>query len=251
MKKKYLIAIGFLIFWFGIMPKTMAQEVEKATSPFSLSLDMMSRYVWRGTDFGASPSMQPGISYSHKGFTVGAWGAYAMNLTGAQEADLYVSYSPVEMFTVTLTDYFFPDEVNDYDYFNYDKNSTGHILEASVSFNGTEKLPMTVLLATNVYGADAARLNAGGEQTGIQYSSYAELKYSFKNIDLFIGANLTDPNEDHGESGFYGDKMGVVNLGISTSKEIKITNSYSLPLNISLITNPQAKRIFLVAGFSF
>ena len=48
-------------------------------NPISISCDLMSRYVWRGTDFGGSPSIQPGIEYSKAGFSIGAWGAYAIS----------------------------------------------------------------------------------------------------------------------------------------------------------------------------
>jgi hypothetical protein len=66
-----------------------------------------------------------------------------------------------------------------------------------------------------------------------------------------MGFNLTNVDRDKGESGFYGDYMGVVNLGLTTTKEIEITNKFKLPLTVSLITNPQAEKIYLVAGFSF
>ncbi len=107
------------------------------------------------------------------------------------------------------------------------------------------------MLATNFYGADAHKMKADGSQGGIQYSTYAEVSYAFKYADVFMGTNLTNVDRSRGESGFYGDYLGVVNIGITTTKDIKITNDFSLPLKVSLITNPQAQRIFLVAGFSF
>ncbi len=249
MKRTYFVLVVLLGMFFFSQATVIGQE--KSSNPFSLSCDLMSRYVWRGTDFGASPSIQPGISYTKGGLTVGAWGAYATNLTGVQEADLYLSYSPIDMLTFTVTDYFFPDDVNANHYFDYKDTSTGHIFEASVSFNGTKKLPFSILVASNLYGADAVKYKDTGENDGIQYSSYAELTYSFKNLDVFMGANLTSPNEDRGETGFYGDGIGIVNLGITSSRDIKLGSEYTLPLSISLITNPQAEKIYLVAGLSF
>ena len=41
-------------------------------SPWAVSCDVASRYVWRGTDFGNSPSAQPGISYTSGSQTLGA-----------------------------------------------------------------------------------------------------------------------------------------------------------------------------------
>jgi hypothetical protein len=251
--KRYSIVISLItILTFLNANVIIAQSDNVAEeSPVSISVDLMSRYVWRGTDFGGSPSIQPGIEYSKSGFSIGVWGAYATNFPGVQEADLYLSYAINDMFSLTLTDYFFPDELSDYKYFDFGKNTTGHILEASISFNGTENLPLSVILATNVWGADAKRIQSDGTTGDIQYSTYAEVAYSFKYFDLFMGANFTSPDLDIGESGFYGDKAGIVNLGISTVKEISLSNQFKLPLTVSLITNPQAEKIYLVAGFSF
>lgn len=231
----------------------MAQEEnpKKTFGPFSISCDLMSRYVWRGTDYGASPSIQPGVEYSIKGFTVGTWGAFTTNLPGVQEVDLYASYTIKELVTITVTDYFFPDEINGYKYFNYGDTTTGHVFEGALAFNGTEKVPISFLIATNFYGADARRMKDDGSLGGLQYSTYAELGYSFKYVDLFMGFNCTTPDTKKGETGYYGDSFGVVNLGATFSKNIAITDRFSLPLVASLITNPQAERIYLVVGLSF
>ncbi len=228
-------------------------QTEREENPYSVSLDFASRYVWRGTDFGASPSLQPGLEYTYKGLSIGAWGAFTTNLTGAQELDLYIGYTFLnDMISFTVTDYFFPDETaaNDH-YFDYREDYTDHIFEASLSFNGTEDLPLGVLFASNVYGADAKRLNDDGSIAGNQFSSYAELSYSFKHINLFAGLNLTAADTDKGEAGFYGDDLGFVNIGCTVSKDIKISDSFTVPLSVSLINNPQSEKIFLVAIISF
>jgi hypothetical protein len=246
--KKFL-SISLLFLFLGITG-IFAQDTEtKSVKGLDISLDLMSRYIWRGTDFGASPSIQPGVSYTYKGLTLGAWGAFATNLTGIQEGDLFLSYSIKDMVSLTITDYFFPDENKPYNYFDYG-DSTAHVFEAGISFDGTDKIPFTFLLATNFYGADARRINDDGTVGKIQFSTYAELTYTYKNLSAFMGVNLTKPNTDKGESGFYGDKIGIVNLGLTATKEVKITDYFNLPISVSLITNPVAKRIYLVAGIS-
>ena len=250
---KFILRNIFLLIFIGLTTSNVLAQADSSTTvnPFSVSCDLMSRYVWRGTDFGASPSIQPGITFTKGNFVAGVWGAYATNSRGTQEADLFASYTLKKHFTFTITDYFFPDEVNTYNYFNYQDSTTGHVFEASISYSGPDKFPITLLLATNFYGADAHKLKADGSQGGIQYSTYAEVSYAFKYADVFMGTNLTNVDRSRGESGFYGDYLGVVNFGITTTKDIKITNDFSLPLKVLLITNPQAHSIFLVAGFSF
>ena len=54
-------------------------------------------------------------------------------------------------------------------------------------------------------------------------------------------------------SGFYvGDEdSGLVNVSLGGSKDIKITDDYSLPLFGSFIYNPTAEAAFMVVGVSF
>lgn len=251
MKKSSLVILIAIIFNLSGINIYAQDEETKNENPFSVSCDLMSRYVWRGTDYGSSPSIQPSIEYNIGGFAIGTWGAFTTNLPGVQEVDLYATYTFKEIVSLTVTDYYFPDEINfTRNYFNYRDTATGHIFEAMISFNGTEKIPLSFFIATNFYGADARRINDNGSTGDIQFSSYAELSYAFKNIDVFMGFNLTTPDTDKGETGCYGNCFGIVNLGITANKDIKITDKFKLPLSVSLITNPQAERIFLVAGIN-
>jgi len=264
-KSKFFIILVLIL---GVSATMMSQEGNSKVS-LNAGADFMSRYVWRGTQFGGNaPSIQPAISLAAGNFEIGVWGAFSTaGANVGQEVDLYVSYSFLnEMFTATLTDYFFPAEGVNYDYFEYSKDKTGHILEGALSFNGTEKIPLSLLLAVNFYGADAARINDDpnsadfNKKDGIQLSSYAELGYATAvndvSLDVFMGFNLTAPKKADpsigydGEAGFYGDKFGVVNLGVSASKSIEITERFSLRSQASQITNPMSKRIFFVFGFS-
>jgi len=123
-------------------------------------------------------------------------------------------------------------------------------------FNGTKKIPLTFMFAMNCFGFDSKKVNDDGTQGDIFYTKYIELGYkkTVKDIDLnaFIGAAVDDPDEKKGESGFYANNSaGIINLGIKASKNIKITPDYYLPVQASLITNPEAEKIYLVFGISF
>lgn len=269
MKKVYQIAIcfSFLILAFNAFGQDSTQT---SGVSFNAGADLVSRYVWRGTQFGGfSPAIQPGVSVGVGNLEIGAWGSYSVGgVNPYQEFDLYVSYTMLDgMFSLTLNDYFFPDEIADYKYFRYDKDETGHIFEGAVSFNGTDNFPVSLLLAVNFFGNDARKINDDetspdfNQEDGIQYSSYAEIGYSTKiqdvDINAFMGLALNnpkkaDPNTGYvGETGFYGDGFGVVNLGLTASKEIKITDKYSLPVFASIITNPQREKVFFVFGITF
>lgn len=245
-----LISSAILLVAFLLMKPLSAQE-NTSKAKLDISADIMSRYIWRGLNLGgSSPSIQPGMEFSCGNFVAGAWGAYSFgNAITSQEADLYLSYTIADKFSLSVTDYFFPKEDTLNHYFNYEEDKTNHIIEFSAKFSGTEKLPLSLMVATNVYGADARKNNGDN-----QFSTYVELGYNFKvketGCSAFIGFTPNNPDGSKGETGFYSPGAGVINLGLTANKEIKITDSFSLPVNASIITNPQAENIFLVFGIS-
>ena len=226
-----------------------AQEAEETASKssFDLGLDVQSRYIWRGIQLGNnSVSFQPWMEFSSGGFSIGAWGAYGLggDSGNLNEADLYATYAFSDAFSVTLTDYFFP---GDSGYFvNYFPYNEGHVLEGMVSFAGTKDFPIAIFVATNFAGAIKYDDN-GSEKSA--YSTYVEASYSTTigetEFGIFAGGVFADDN------GYYlTDGEGIINLGISAAKEVKITDSFSLPVNGKLTLNPDAKNLYLTFGFS-
>ena len=271
MKKYSSIIICIILVVLGYTT-TYSQEAKNKESlvSFDVSADLVSRYIWRGAQYGgSSPNIQPNIALNIGNFQIGNWSSYSLGGNNfVQEFDFFLSYTFCkEMFSITLTDYYFPDDTANYNYYDYKNTETGHVLEGAFSFNGTEKIPIGVMLAVNFYGADAIRLDDDptsadfNERTGIQYSTYAEISYSTNiktvGFDAFLGLNLTNPKKEDissgylGESGYYGDNIGVVNIGLTASKAIPVTDKYEIPVSVSLITNPQAKKVYAVFAISF
>ncbi len=217
------------------------------SSSIDIVVGIQSRYIWRGLQLGGnSPSIQPSVEITAGKFAFGAWGAYSTGgFNKFQEVDLCVTYSPLEALSITITDYFFPEEGVYNNYFEY-SNNTGHVFEALVSYNGTKSFPINFLLATNFGGAIKYDNNNNEKKA---YSTYIEASYSKKVADteytLFAGAVFADDN-----SYYLTDGSGFINLGLSASKEIKITDSFNLPINVALIFNPDQENIFLTFGFS-
>ena len=120
--------------------------------------------------------------------------------------------------------------------------------EASILFKGPEKLPLSILAATYIYGNDRNwGYDAEKDSTlANYYSTYFELAYSFKccqtNFDFFLG--LTP------KAGAYGNSFGVINTGINAYKKIQITPNYELPMKASLVFNPQAERVYFIVGIT-
>ena len=208
----------------------------------NVAADIYNRYVWRGLDYGASPSIQPTFSISKKNFELGYWGAIS-TLGTYCETDLYAKFT-LKSFYLTVTDYFFPvnsvPAIKTERYFNYEDKTTGHIFEGIIGWKGTEKFPLYIFAGTSFYGADK---DTSGNN---RYSTYAEAGYSFKikdkTLDLFLGFTPTE--------GLYGNDIGVVNVGLTGTKKLKVNDNFEIPFKVSLVVNPQTENIHFVFGIS-
>jgi uncharacterized protein (TIGR02001 family) len=214
MKKPIL----FFLIVSMLLPSLLAAQETK--SEITVTADFASNYIWRGTKFGKGPAIQPGIKFAAGGFTLGAWGNYCISTEEALEADLYTSYS-FGAVNVGLSKYYFPGS----NFFTVDN----HAFE----LNGGLAIGKFSLSANYI-------LNEGaGAQGG---DTYFEASFKSGNFGIFAGAG----------NGWYtpDTKFNLCNIGISAGKEIKITDSFAIPLTGSLILNPATEQLYLVAVFS-
>lgn len=209
----------FLLLGLGLATMTYAQEPK---TNFDVGADLVSRYVWRGTDFGNSPAIQPALTFNYGSFSLGAWGSYSTNTnTGADEGDLFASYSLSTGTELLVTDYFFP--ATGVDYFDYDN----HFLELGVTQGIKDFYIAGYYMAIN--GTDDLYFEGGFEKG---------------NVTVFLGAgNEAYTPDDEG-------KFNICNVGITLSKGIRFSQEYSLPLFGSVIYNPSAKGIHMVVGLT-
>lgn len=225
----------------------------------NVGADLVSRYVWRGQDYGNSVAIQPTLALDAFGFSLGAWGSYAFSrytywiddTTSVQdtysEVDLFLSYN-YKYFTLMLTDYYAPaplDTLPGANYFNWNSSTTWHTLELALIIDGPENFPMEFIASTLIYGADKGKDSTGvyGAGTANNFSTYFELSYQFDvkgfEIKPFIGGIPFG-------SSWYGPKAGINNAGVSVRKEIPVSKKFSLPVESNLVFNPLSKKVFLV-----
>ena len=220
-----------------------------AAQEIGVGADFVSRYVWRGFDFGQSASIQPTIELSSGDFTLGTWGSFAITDAGANELDLYASYAFGPL-SVGVTDYYFPTTGPDFgedsgsDFFNYRDGGDGsHYIEPFVSYEGDETFPLTITLATLLYNDP-------------EFSTYVEAGYGVAvgetELGVAVGSVLVLDSDGVDGSSFYGTSRDVTvsNISLSAGREIPITDRFSLPIFGQLILNPETDRAFLVFGVS-
>ena len=221
MKKLLFITLG-IAFFTGMK----AQEL-------SVGLDFYNRYVFRGVDFGDSPSLQPSITFTAGNFTLGAWGAYStgngITNGGFGEADLYASYAFDFGLSLGATSYYYPGT----SWFELDEGVSSHAIELNLGYEVSN-----FSFAAN-YIVNDSREGAGAEGGDM----YFELGYGAGPVDLFVGAG----DGWHTTNG----NFQVVNIGIGTSKDIQITETFAIPMSGAVILNPNSEQLHLVVGISF
>jgi hypothetical protein len=244
-----LVIVTCVTFSFSVKAQTADST---STSSYKVTADLVSSYVWRGVLSTATPTpnFQPTLAFVHGGLEIGAWGS--TDFTGSyKEADLYVSFAKGPL-KFSVTDYYwFNTTTTGLRYFNYKNNKTNHIFEGSVAFSGPQSFPVSIAANVMFAGADK-KYDAGlGAQNPEKqaYSTYVEFGYAGKYFSPFVGITPAD--------GYYGDGYGgvagfsVVNVGATSTKALKITDNYSLPLKATIGFNPQKEDIYLVFGITF
>ncbi|WP_300699408.1 hypothetical protein [Bacteroides sp.] len=202
----------------------------------SVGANLVSGYIWRGQDLGGV-SIQPSASVSFRGFSLEAWGSVGFESKDDKEFDLTLGYS-TGGFSVSVTDYWFNSGPG---YFQYGARNTAHVFEGQIGYDFG---PLAVNWYTNFAGADG--LDKEGDRA---YSSYLSLAAPFKlgGLDWTAEIGATPWATDfYGANGF-----AVCDVSLGVSKDIKITDSFSLPLFAKATWNPRSEGAYFVVGLSF
>ena len=231
MKKIVLFAMGL-----AMSMTTLAEEEIETT----VAADVVSSYIWRGQDLG-STAVQPTFGVGYKGLSLTAWGSYGIaDPADTKEFDLTLGYT-VGGLNIGVTDYWFNTGLDPENrYFKYDAHGTNHVFEANIGYDfGFASLQWY----TNFSGNDG--VNKDGDRA---YSSYAEATVPFRlaSVDWAATAGVVPFATDfYGTTGF-----AVTNLSLRADKEIKVTDSFSIPVFGQVTANPCAQKAYLVLGIT-
>ena len=192
----------------------------------SLGTDIVSHYVWRGQDLGGA-SVQPSLGIRYKGVSLSSWGSEGLsNPLDTRELDFTLAYE-AGGFNIGVTDYWFPENAS-------------KVFEANIGYDfGFAALQWF----TNFAGDDS--LNDAGKPV---YSSYveADIPFSLGGVDWTATVGAVPFATD-----FYGvDCFAFINLSLTASKDIQVTDSFSIPVFAQLIANPYTKNAYLVVGIT-
>ena len=206
----------------------------------SVGADLVSSYIWRGQKLGDA-AIQPSASIAYQGLSLTAWGSYpVVTSTDSKEIDLTLAYS-TGGFNIGITDYFAAGD--DARYFMYEAHKTAHVFEANIGYDFG---PFSFQWFTNFSGADG--INKSGDRA---YTSYFELAAPFKlgGLDWTATVGAVPYASDFyacSASGF-----AVTNLTVKATKDIKVTNSFSIPMFAAITANPSSEKAYFTVGMTF
>lgn len=242
MKKIVLLAMGLVM-----SMTTLAQDETETTTckdsvETTIAADFVSTYIWRGLKLG-DVAIQPTFGVGYKGLTLTAWGSYGLsNKDDVKEFDLTLAYS-IGGFNIGITDYWFSEMTSGGDpdgrYFKYDAHATNHVLEGNIGYDfGFAALQWYTNFAGNDYKENGKRA----------YSSYFEASVPFKlsSVEWTATAGVVPyTSPQYGTNGF-----AVTNLTLRATKDIKVTDTFSIPIFGQVTANPCAQKAYLVLGFT-
>lgn len=242
MKLYRLICVILLSTFFSITVKGQdSLEV-------NINADLVNRYIWRGFDVGNAPQIQPLLTFNYKNTELGFWGTYALDkqAINTDELNLWLIYrnkfSEKISYKISVIDYYFPNggkKLGDFSNHDHIKGTSGaHLINVGATLTGPAEFPLSFNFNINLYN------DAG-------YNNYFELRYPFivKEIALetFCGATTgSDKNYMYYET----NSFSIINIGLTARKDLKISNSFSLPVFISCSINPRSENAFIQFGIT-
>ena len=233
MKKTILFAMGL-----AMSMMAFAQGEDKVET--TLGADFVSSYIWRGQDLG-STAVQPTFGVGYKGLSLTTWGSYELvNPADTKEFDLTLAYT-IGGLNIGVTDYWFTAGGDpDGRYFRYNAHGTNHVFEANIGYDfGVASLQWF----TNFAGNDGVNKDAKRA-----YSSYVEatVPFALGGVDWAATAGVVPFATD-----FYGTTgAAVTNLSLKASKEVKVTDTFRLPVFGQVVANPCSQKAYMVLGVS-
>ena len=227
-----------VLFAMGLVPGGTALAQDKVET--TIGADFVNEYIWRGQKLG-DVAVQPTLGVGCKGLSLTAWGSYGLsNKDDVKEFDLTLGYTTGGL-NIGITDYWTSEGLDpDARYFKYDAHGTNHLFEANIGYDFG---PVSLQWYTTFAGNDG--LNKSGNRA---YSSYMEASIPFRlaTVDWTAMAGAVPyATTSYATSGF-----AVTNLSLRAAKEIRITDSFSIPIFGQLTANPCAQKAYLVLGFT-
>lgn len=249
MKKFFSLLAVSVIFLLLLTSEAYSQKETKSPISINIGGDVVSRYIFRGVEFGPNPptpQVQPHFALTYDmgnagSLIFGGWASYGI-YNEFSENDLSLKYSiPVSgagTFALTLMDLTFPYLGASINNFEGDGNGA-HFIALNFDYSGPAKFPVTFQVSSLVH-------NDFPEHKSL----YLEVGYNFPISDVDARVVCGAAQGKSKWNSIKTDKFEFDNIGINFTKKLKISEDYSLPVGVAYILNWHLKQSFLVLKIS-
>jgi hypothetical protein len=146
-------------------------------------------------------------------------------------------------FSIGLWDLFNTRGVASPDVWDYEKETSGHLLDLRTSYNFGESFPLTLEADFLLFGSGDSQYDINGDFEQ-RTSTYVQVSYplvsnSKVNLNGYVGAGFSLNGDTH----LYGDgqeNFDIVNVGLTASKTLKLSD-LSIPVSATTMWNPSTK----------
>jgi len=217
---------------------------------YGFSLDLASRYVWRGIKLSDETSLQPSAWISLGDLEIGTWGSHSLD-DGYREQDfwatLYLGSTPAGVLALTVNDYYISSDFGS-DLFDFEGvracepgepaygrpprcRGGPHTTEVVASFT-SRRTPFDVLVAYNFHN----------DPEGAVYAQ-ASYRPSVLGFDFaFTGGGTLNESRLR----YQADGASLTNLAAGVGRTI-VGAPLDIPLAVEIVHNPEIGETYYVA----
>lgn len=252
MKKILIFSIISIIGIAGYAQNTTVSSDSSAPiengmpSRLDFNVGLKTSHLWRGLVINDGMTATGNIHYAlneGRNFIVGVWGGAGFD-GNYHEIDYYIQYQK-NNFSIGLWDLFNTTGIDNPDVFNYNKNTTTHIIDLRTSYRFSESFPMRVEVDVLLYSGKNDRQFHESNDYNSRYSTYVEVSYPVVrnekvDLDVFLGSGFALDGHSNLYRTDQSQNFGIVNTGIKVTKDISIFD-YKLPIAATAMWNPANK----------
>lgn len=241
--------------FFAIAALALLSLTAGAQTKLNYSVGLESSHLWRGYEVSNGVNTTAQLALQAGGFQIGLWNGMTITSQSYREFDYFMSYS-AGGFSVSLWDIynyspgnarFGHTEDQWMNIFNYNKYSTGHILDLGVAYNFGESFPLNLSWNTIIQGRD---LDAVDNDTQA-YSTYVQVGYTvYKDEHWTVTPSVGGSFKFAGDAdaNFYSNsKAGINDVRLTSTYNLKVGKNFTMPISAIAMWNPNAKRGYMAA----
>lgn len=239
----------------------LAASTLAASAQLHFNVGAETSHLWRGYEVSNGLNTTAQLSYQAGGFQIGLWNGMTISSNSYREFDYFASYT-AGGFTVSLWDIYNyspgnarPGHTEDQwmNIFNYNKYSTGHILDLGLAYNFGPACPLTLSWNTIIQGRDLD-VNKDGKDVNA-YSTYVQAAYTvYDDENWTVTPSIGGTFKFQGESdtNFYGGehKAGINDVRLAATYKLKL-GKYNMPVTGTAMWNPELKRGYMAVSVNF